>query len=332
MPGSSKKRTHHHAIDSRAQDLFRSKLPPHWVVREYRPDYGIDFSVELFEDPQEGSRTFTSETLGEHLLFQLKGIEECDPHNLTVYGRKNVEKNPLSPDTSDVYKIPTIRKPIETSELVTVQRMGAALPVLLVIAELKQNECYFICLNDYIDKILIPSQEDYASADSRTIHVPTRNAIASNELGIVPLRWYAKRPKLYAAFQKFHYQFVELQYASNTTEFLPIARHFASLLKSYDFWSNTEMWLILAEYFNALQRFIETGNPGLMREAEGVADYASAIGRDIEEVRTQLREQFHEQEVMQLWHGLSVLPRQYEELCREWYLPTPLGIMSSYPT
>lgn len=53
---------------------MRSKLPSHWVLREYRPDYGLDYSLEVFKEADTGGKFPTYETLGEHLFIQLKSV------------------------------------------------------------------------------------------------------------------------------------------------------------------------------------------------------------------------------------------------------------------
>ena len=58
------KRPKSHEIDSKAQQVFRSALPPAWVVRDQNPDYGIDYLVEVAE-----SERMTGVTLA----VQLKG-------------------------------------------------------------------------------------------------------------------------------------------------------------------------------------------------------------------------------------------------------------------
>lgn len=98
--------------------------------------------------------------------------------------------------------------------MVTVERIGIAVPVLLVIADLKASRCVFVCLNDYIDKILIPRYDNYRTKEHRTVHVPVANEIGS-ERGTIALRWYAKRSKLLGAFQRFTYQFAELQHVAD---------------------------------------------------------------------------------------------------------------------
>lgn len=330
MVATGKKRPKQHIIDSKAQDLFRSILPKEWVVRDYRPDYGIDFSIEIFDRPINSissSDKENVETLGEHLLVQLKGVEKIVHRKLKVYDRYNVEKSPLSENKSKFSEISSVRHRLDIPELVTIQRMGSGLPVLLVVADIEKEKCYFLCLNDYIDKVLIPSNKNYSKAKTKTINIPLRNEIGGNELGVIPLRWYAKRPKLYTAFQKFHYQYVELKYAFETTNFIPLARHFAGLLDLYDFWQRTEIWAILGYYYNALKNFLEKGTPGIMKKANGADEALKSSGFDIEKANIWL----HKQEVLNLWEGLAVLPRNYEEICREWYLPTPIGVVASYP-
>jgi hypothetical protein len=207
---STKRRNDQHLIDQDGQHLLREKLPKPWVLREYRPDYGLDFAVEVFKtiESPEGMRP-THETLGEHFFIQLKSIEDAEVRPLTIYGRGNVEKAPEQLNRGDeVATINTYRFALETSELMTVERMGIGVPVLLVIADLKRRQCCFVCLNDYIDKILIPRHADYRDAQYRTVHVPVTNEIGS-EVGMVALRWYAKRAKLLAAFQRFVYQYSE---------------------------------------------------------------------------------------------------------------------------
>jgi hypothetical protein len=44
-----KKRPNSHIIDTAGAQLLRRVLPDAWVVREYQPDYGIDFAVEAFD-------------------------------------------------------------------------------------------------------------------------------------------------------------------------------------------------------------------------------------------------------------------------------------------
>ena len=108
--------------------------------------------------------------------MQLKTIAAPEAKPLKIFGRGNVEKESESLNRADkVTEIDTYRFQLDTPELITVERMGIGVSVLLVIADLTEQRCCFVCLNDSIDKILIPCHGDYRSNATRTIHVPIRN-------------------------------------------------------------------------------------------------------------------------------------------------------------
>ena len=72
----SKQRSEQHLIDAAGEQLLGARLPPHWVLRTYRPDYGLDFSLEVFQESTNSpGEPATYETLGEHLFIQLKSTE-----------------------------------------------------------------------------------------------------------------------------------------------------------------------------------------------------------------------------------------------------------------
>ena len=319
---TTKLRSEQHLIDQEGEKLLRSKLPSHWVLREYRPDYGLDFAIEIFKPGVSSQgRPAIYETLGEHLFLQLKSVAEPMVKPLTLFSRGNVEKGPEQLDRAEkIADVDTYRFQLETSELMTVERMGVGLPVLLVIADLKAQRCSFVCLNDYIDKILIPRHDDYRLKESRTIHVPVWNEFGT-EPGLVALRWYAKRPKLLAAFQRFTYQNSELQWAADGN-WRGLANTFAHKISHYDFWDDTEMCKLIPYNAAGLRRFIETGQPGYFKESamipEGVneADYKAYM---------------RQLDVFELWRQLALLPKTYEDVWREWFLPSALGHLASAP-
>src|SRR4051812_7317295 len=112
-----KQRSEQHLIDAAGHDLLRSRLPSQWLLREYRPDYGLDYTLEIFKHSSEsGKRPATYETLGEHLFIQLKTMQRTDPRPLKVYGRKNVEKQKETLDKNHlVGELQTIRFSLEVS-------------------------------------------------------------------------------------------------------------------------------------------------------------------------------------------------------------------------
>lgn len=318
MVDHAKRRAPQHLIDERGVALLRRLMPENWVLREYRPDYGLDFAVEVFED---ATKPYP-QTLGEHFFIQLKSTVSPKVSALRLYPRGNVEKGREKLDDQPSMSIDTYSLSLETSELVTVERMGVGLPVLLVIADLTRERCVFVCLNDYIDKILVPRFDDYRDSDHRTVHLPCSNDIAST-LGQVALRWYAKRSKLYSAFQRFTYQNSELNWAKDGN-WRSLAEHFSQKIVRYDFWDDVEMCPIIGHYRDALRRFIETGQPGLLERSIPLVDVKTFEG--------EMDDYLKKVDVFLLWNGLSVLPKNYEDVWREWFLPTDFGqAMSAFP-
>ncbi|HSI39998.1 MAG TPA: DUF4365 domain-containing protein [Xanthobacteraceae bacterium] len=305
-------------IDQDGIGLLRSKLPRHWVLREYRPDYGLDFTLETFK--AKGTNG-SYETLGEHVFVQLKSVSEPEVRPLEIFGRANVEKGPEKLIVDDkIAEIETYRLQLEMSELVTIERMGIGVPVLLVIADLARQRCSFVCLNDYIDKILIPRHEDYRTTGSRTINIPVWTEIGSHA-GMAGLRWYAKRAKLLAAFQRFTYQYSELQ-QYDRDDWRTLARYFGERIVRYDFWDDTDMCEPIPYYGARLRQFLDTGQPGCH-----AIDLTFSKNFNSEEFITYMRKL----DVFELWRLLSHLPKIYEDVWREWFLPTGLGQISSAP-
>lgn len=273
--------------------------------------------MEVFED----ALAQYPQTLGEHFFIQLKSAESPSVGNLNLHRRSNVEKGREQLDDEPSTSIEVYILSLETSELVTVERMGVGLPVLLVIADLSREKCIFVCLNDYVDKILVPRFDDYRDAKSRTIHLPASNDI-STTVGQIALRWYAKRSKLFSAFQRFTYQNSELNWAEHG-DWRSLAEHFAQKIVRYDFWDDVEMCPIIGHYRDGLRRFIETGQPGLLERSIPLVDIKTFEG--------ELDDHLRKVDVFLLWNGLSVLPKNYEDVWREWFLPTDLGQAMSSP-
>ena len=324
--GVAKKRSEQHLIDADGIDVLKSQLPRHWVLREYRPDYGLDFSLELFADKSPGNQTY--ETLGEHIFIQLKSTNSVaiEPHR--VYLRGNVEKGPDNPDKKELVEtIDTVRVGIDDAELQTIERMGAGVPVLLVVADVLARRCYFVCLNDYIDKMLVPRKKDYSEVDTKRIHIPFANQLGTF-IGETALRWYGKRAKLFAAFQRIRYQEIELQYATDAENLKQLANIFASRLLRFDFWDSTEMCPLLGYYAGALKQLLDHGEPGLLTlNMDAIREASNGNEEHMQQIIARARLD----EIVGLWEKLSLLGRNYEDVWREWFLPSWLGISASYP-
>lgn len=340
-----KRRVRQHIMEERSIRIVRDRLPDHWVVREYRPDYGIDLLVELF-DFVDADRTRAA-TLGEMLFVQVKSTDVVHARTRRVYGRRSVEKGPLREDRSTSAEIDVIPLRLETSELLTVQSMGAAIPVLLFLVELSTGRIYYVCLNDLIDKVVVPQDPAYATRKSRTILIPARNCIVlGNAVSVRPLETYAKRAKLYAAFEKFAYQHHELGYAlalfrdaqteslqrEQAPAVLELVRHFLLTILRYDSWTRIPEWVLIDFSYQELLALDD-----LLRHDDSYNDLPALRHYLLNEPASRREEHWVRSMGLQearaevfghiglIWHRLTNLARVYEEVGREWFLPTYLS-------
>lgn len=323
----TKRRVLQHIMEDRSTLLFRSLIPEEWAVHEYSPDYGIDLVVEVFKYVDE-ART-KADTLGELFFVQLKSVRQTTTQKLVVRSRMNVEKA-LSPSPSEEsMEIEVIPFQLDTDEIMTIQAMGSGAPVLLVLVCLDLNRAFFVCLNDYVEKIIIPEDPAYAARGSKTIYIPVKNEIKNEAVALVPLRFYAKRAKHYAAFVKFLYQRAEVELLLQSfrieeedlghgaeagqdrqprdSRLRAALRHFIGVIRRLPIWQDIEMWATIEQYRLRIEQF----------EAQ-LAD-PNFTGWQLDHA------------AWGLWHGLAVLASNYEELCREWFLPTYLAQLTSYP-
>lgn len=295
-------------------NVLKEKLPESWVIHEYGPDYGIDYVVELF-DYIDDEKTM-AETLGENFFVQLKASSSIEYATKRVYPRFNVEKGKLSEDKSEYFDIEVAKFQLEMSELLTVQSMGVAIPVLLILVDVITKRAFFICLNDYIDKVLAPKDSNYSKKESKTLYIPLKNEILNCEQNLVALRVYGKRSKMYGAFSKFYYQKTEIDYAILANYSIPEAKEcaiqmvttFVETAIRQDIWSSHEFWLPIQLCFNELT--------SLRIQLEK--------GIKLEEYKDFLKSCHH------VWNQLTNLGNIYEELVREWFMPTFLAQLTSY--
>ncbi|WP_319584747.1 DUF4365 domain-containing protein [uncultured Pseudodesulfovibrio sp.] len=295
--------------------IFRKLIPESWVIHEYKPDYGIDCVVELF-DYIDSTKT-VAETLGENIYIQLKSTKGIQFKKKKLYPHKCVEKYKLEIDKSEYVEIDTLSFSIEVSELLTVQAMGSAVPVLLVLVDIETERAFYVCLNDYIDKIIVPEDPKFRSKSYKTIYIPVHNEIKIDDDYLVPLRFYGKRSKLYAAFTKFHYQKVEIDYLlmgtsqisySDFFKFKEVLAVFIDSAINLDIWHGHEFWGIIHLQYEELLNI-----KALLEADVPYKKSGQFVSRCSE-----------------LWRNLSLLPRTYEETVREWFLPKNLSVEISF--
>ena len=316
MNTPSKQKTHQNLIAKAGKLLMDTMMPKTWEMRKYSPDYGLDFAVEVFEGEDKSS----PQTLGEHFFIQLKSTQSPTTGPFYLHKSGNDEMGREQQASRPSMSLNTYRIKLDTKLLVTVEKMGVGQPVLLVVADITRNRCSFVCLNDYVDKILIPKFEDkeYSDAKHRTVHVPYDNDLSTPK-GRTALRWYAKRSKMISAFQRFTFQHSQLCQAE-CGDWRPQAINFAREIARYDFWDDLEMCSEFGIYRKGLRRFIDEGQPRLMERSIPLIDDKALEG--------ELDDFLMRDDVFQLWRGLSTLPKLYENIWREWFLPTELGIMT----
>ncbi|WP_312960317.1 DUF4365 domain-containing protein [Stutzerimonas nitrititolerans] len=297
--------------------VLRDKLPETWVIHEYGPDYGIDCVIELFDYIDE-ERTM-AETLGENFFVQLKASSSIEYCTRRSYPRGNVAKGSLNENKTEYIDIKVAKFQLEMSELLTVQSMGLAVPVLLILVDTNTRQAYFVCLNDYIDKVLEPEDARYFEKASKTIYIPTQNEILNQEESLTALRAYGKRSKMYGAFGMFHYQKKEIERGLGLAAFnseediqnkIKMISRFVETAIRQDIWSGHEFWKPIAWSRTDLEDLKQNLDAGIDEEHQA---------------------HFLEHCNVHVWHKLTNLGNMYEELVREWYLPTFLAQLTSYP-
>jgi hypothetical protein len=319
-----KQRVLQHIMEDESYEIIKSQIPRHWVIREFnRPDYGIDLVIELFEKIDEN----VAETLGEFIYVQVKSIKDLDIKQETIYEVGNVAKGVWTENKKSYTKLEVVKYPFDTNSIFTIQSLGGSVPVMLFVVDLKSREVYFICLNDYIDKIILPKNPNYAEKGSLTITIPVLNKLSSQDISNNALKFYGKRAKLLAAFSKFSFQKNEIKHIFGYKDY-PIwtyrdelekgkmykpneikahLLYFISQIESLDIWEHKE-WQVL---------------PQAKRDLIAIKELLQKQEIDLATV---------EDRVIVLWHQLTNLGTMYEDLCREWFLPKFISLLTSYPT
>ena len=301
----------HPQIKAITLEKMRTLLPPTWVIHDYGAEYGMDCLIEIF-DRTGNNRQFT-DTLGEMLYVKLKVAPDFFYAKKKIYPRAQRNVSAEIIDYKDFFEVETASVRMDVAELLAVQAMGPAVPVLLVLFDTTLGRAFFVCLNDYVDKILSTTEPDFAQKDSRIIHIPLTNEILPQESNLLPLRVLGKRAKMYAAFNRFAYQLKEISKINKAiTQFnekipaqqvIETVKSFACSALKQDIWHFDDYWSPIAwshQELNELLIEIEKGiNPQEML--------------------------WFLQSCQQIWSRLDNLSNIYEDLVREWFLPTFLS-------
>lgn len=320
--GNGKKRSFAHIKGESGVAILKEHFPKEWVVREYTPDYGIDMSVELFAPYDTGYIT-----TGEHIFFQVKATDTLEIMNLSVSPRYNVERC-QRPVTGTPVDIRVVKYVLDTDLLATVEKMGGAVPVILAVVDRSANNIYCLCLNDYLEKVLIPDEPNYMEQDTKTIYIPIENNL--KDMGTSMIEWYGKRAKLYAFFNKIHSQAEDLKYCS-AYDLEDEVRHFLSIILRSDVWSACDYFPALKYARGEIDYYVEHG---ITREAENMIAHSIETGEDVDaeiwEVSYRnspisFREAQSHMGLLHLWERLENVGDIFEDTIKEYFLPTYLN-------
>jgi len=316
-----KQRVFQHIMEDESYQIIKDCLPKEWIIREFNhPDYGVDLVIELFESVNEK----VSETLGEYLYVQVKSVQELEIKKEKIYPVGNVAKGNWKEDKSEYIEVDVVKFVLDTDSIYTVQSLGSSISFVLFVVDFKTKSVYFICLNDFIDKILLPKNPRYSDLGSATITIPTLNNLSDKIISRFALEFFGKRAKLLSAFAKFAYQKNELSYLLNYKDYPVVTKReeiengtaseidikrqvlfFIEQIEGLDIW-NYKAWEVLPE-----------AKKELMDLKKGIIE-----GENLNSLI---------QKIIITWHKLTNLGNMYEELAREWFLPKFLSFMTSYP-
>jgi hypothetical protein len=311
-------------MEDESYQIIKRHIPKEWVIREFnRPDYGIDIIIELFNKIDDE----ISETLGEFIYVQVKSVKNITVVNENIFNVGNVAKGIWKEDKSEYVKADVVKYVFDTDSIYTIQSLGASVSVLLFVVDINTSDVYFICVNDYIDKIILPKNPDYTNQSSITLTIPALNKLQNVDISNNALKFYGKRAKLLSAFSKFSYQKNEIAHVFGF-KFFPIWSYWDELEKNkvYDKDEITTMLLYFINQIEDLDIWTYSEWAVLPMAKNDLMKIKLALQDDKDNWES-LRDK-----IIVLWHQLTNLGAMYEDICREWFLPKTVSLMTSYPS
>jgi hypothetical protein len=316
-----KARVHQHVMEDESYKILMRQMPPEWVVRPFnRPDYGIDLVIELFDGANQGF-----ETLGEFLYVQVKLKTKCKISKRKIYSVSNVARGKWAEDKAEFQEIEVITYRLDTDTLYTVQTSGAGISVLLFLVDLELEKLYFVCLNDYIDKIILPQDPNYVDKKNVTIVIPELNCFSHASVAMAAMKFYGKRAKLLAGFTKIYFQKNEVGYLFGFKDY-PVYTYRDELEK--DKVRNDDKARATLLYFIEQLSFLDVWKLtqwSILGEERVQLENLKLDLNDHSKTLDELTDR-----VILTWHRLGNLSNMYEDICREWFLPKYIALLTSY--
>ncbi|WP_052769182.1 DUF4365 domain-containing protein [Chryseobacterium sp.] len=118
-------------------------------------------------------------------MVNFEGFYSLEIKKEIVYPVGNVAKGNWIENKSEYAEIDVVKYSFDTDSIYTISTLGASVSVLLFLVDIENKDAYFICLNDYIDKIILPKNREYVDQGAYTIKIPTLNNLRMNRLVIM---------------------------------------------------------------------------------------------------------------------------------------------------
>lgn len=324
----AKRRIDSHLKEDSSEILISRLLPEEWVIRKLHPDYGVDVTVEVFERLGE-----QIPTMGEFLFVQIKATSSLNRGVVPIKTRGNVEKSRDLQDGKVEHELDIIRYVVDSDTIDNARLMGPTTPLMLFVCDMVNSEVYYLCLTDYYDKIIEPRGLELDAQNSFTVLIPAGNKL-TDPRSVQVMRLYAARSKLYGMFNLAQFQYREARWIfedftdqdkiEKFSENFSIIQRFTYRLRAMPVWEREIPWRLMQEYRDRLDliiKNIEADACGLI--LRGVA----AFNEGDDDALTPLI-QFHRLCSMS-WEQFSAIGQTFEDIVREWFLPTWLGQLTS---
>ena len=324
----AKRRVDSHMKEGASEILISRLLPEEWVIRKLHPDYGVDVTVEVFE--RQGEQI---PTMGEFLFVQLKATTALKHGIELIKSRGNVEKARDLQDGKAEYELEVVRYVVDTDTIDNARLMGPSTPLMLFVCDLNEGEVYYVCLTDYYDKIIEPRGLDLRGQGSFTVLIPAGNKL-TDPRSVQVMRFYASRAKLYGMFNLAQFQYREARWIfealANHEEVGMLAENFAVIerfayrLRAMPIWEREIPWQLMWDYRAMLDLIIKNIEADTL---DLILRGLDAFIKGDDEALMPLI-QFHRLCSLS-WEQFSAIGQTFEDLVREWFLPTWAGQLGS---
>jgi len=315
-----KRRPRQHIMEEQSRQIIRSVLPSHWVIHNFdKPDYGIDLVIEVFEQVDD-----TFETLGEYLYIQAKSVTSAKIEKLKVYPVANVSRQPWMEDKSRWIELDVVKFSVDTDLLYTVQTLGTSVAVLLFLVDLATRKTYFLCLNDYIDKYLLPSHPGFVDQETVTLYIPTFNVLGDTA-GARALTFYSKRGKFLSAFSKFQYQRNELEYLFEQPCWSVVSQAEFEGTDAEAFAGGITIVQFFIGQIEGLDIWTFSGWPLMRYLKSQIVELRKLLSKDLQELSQDIFQT--RRSIGNCWQTLANMNNIFEELSREQHLPKYIGLL-----